>query len=541
MKNKLRIITAVSALYLLPSVLLAQTPNLGTAANFALFSSNGAISNSGNSHITGNIGSNSGSSTAFGNVNGTMHDNDAASAACSTDLLLAYNQLNGMTPTLFPSALLGNGDTLKSGVYSISGAATLNSNLYLNAEGNPNATFIFQVQGAFSANASAKIKLINAALACNVFWKVEGLVNAASGVSMKGTVIANNAAINLNTGDTLEGRALAINGAVTVDGVLIYTPIGCGSPVLAGPVAPNLASTECYALFSSNGQVYNTGVSLVTGDVGTNNGLTTGFNVLNVTGNIHPIPDNSTNQCAADLLIVYNYLNSLPYDIELLYPAQFGNNLVLTPHSYLLNGATSFVDTLYLDAQNNSNAVFVLSLNGALTTSTYAKVLLINGAQAKNVYWKIEGAVDISSNSIFSGNIICNNGAISINTGVTLNGRAFTTTGSVTSTAITTNKTGTCQAVPTGILITTLPSKSDLAMIYPNPFNTQLTFETKVAPSQNDLQIVIYNNMGAQVLRSQMHSRITQLNTSELAAGIYYYRIMNGLQVLQSGKVAALK
>ena len=62
----------------------------------------------------------------------------------------------------------------------------------------------------------------------------------ASGTTMRGTIIANNAAINMNTGDTLEGRALSTTGAVTVDGVLAYTPIGCGSPVLTGPTAPML-------------------------------------------------------------------------------------------------------------------------------------------------------------------------------------------------------------------------------------------------------------------------------------------------------------
>ena len=49
----------------------------------------------------------------------------------------------------------------------------------------------------------------------------------ASGTSMKGTVIANNAAINMSTGDTLEGRSLSIAGAVSVNGVLAYLPTGC--------------------------------------------------------------------------------------------------------------------------------------------------------------------------------------------------------------------------------------------------------------------------------------------------------------------------
>ena len=49
-----------------------------------------------------------------------MHDNNGASAQCAADLLIAYNQLNSTVPTFFPAPLLGNGDTLIAGVYSIS-------------------------------------------------------------------------------------------------------------------------------------------------------------------------------------------------------------------------------------------------------------------------------------------------------------------------------------------------------------------------------------------------------------------------------------
>ena len=126
--------------------------------------------------------------------------------------------LTGCTiPNFFPAPLLGNGQTLTAGVYSISGAATLNSDLTLDALGNANAVFIFQVQGPLSTNADSKVKLINGAQACKVFWKVEGLVSMASGTTMRGTIIANNAAISMSTGDTLEGRALSTTGAITVD------------------------------------------------------------------------------------------------------------------------------------------------------------------------------------------------------------------------------------------------------------------------------------------------------------------------------------
>lgn len=541
MKTQLLNALIAVILLLIPILNFAQAPPLGTVANFVLFTSDGAVSNVGISQLTGNVGTNNGSSTGFGNVNGVMHDNDGASAQCATDLLIAYNQLNSAVPTFFPGPLLGNGQILNAGVYSISGAATLNLDLTLNAQGDANALFIFQIQGAFSTSASSKIHLTNGALACNVFWKVEGLVSMASGTTMRGTVIANNAAINMNTGDTLEGRALSTTGAVTVDGVLAYTPIGCGSPILTGPTAPALASTACYALFSSDGPVTNTGITYVTGDVGTNVGLTTGFDPLLVTGTIHPIPDASTAQCAADLLDVYNYLNTLPYDIELLYPAQFGNNLVLTPHTYLMNAATIFTDTLYLNAQDNANAVFVIQINGALSTSTYSKVLLINGAQAKNVYWKVEGAVSINNYSVFCGTIICNNGALGVlNTGVKLDGRALTTTGALTTTAI--NAVATM--IPSNCAPVSVPSldaanTNEAVTIYPNPFSTSITIMINDAAQINSYEMRIYNVLGAEVMNTTLTKQLTTLETSNLPSGIYFYKITGNNKTIQSGKLVS--
>jgi hypothetical protein len=538
---KTHLLNALSAviLLLIPALNFAQAPPLGTAAQFVLFSTIGAVSNSGISQVTGNVGTNGGSSTGFGNVNGVMHDNDGASAQCAADLLIAYNQLNSTVPTFFPAPLLGNGQILNTGVYYISGAATLNLDLTLDAQGNANAVFIFQIQGSFSTFANSKIKLINEALACNVFWKVEGLVSMATGTTMRGTVIANNAAINMNTGDTLEGRALSTTGAVTVDGVLAYTPIGCGSSVLTGPTPPVLASTECYALFSANGPVTNTGITYVTGDIGTNVGLTTGFDPLLVTGTVHPIPDISTAECAADLGIVYTYLNALPYDIELLYPAQFGNNLVLTPHTYLLNAATVFTDILYLNAMGNSNAVFVLKINGAVSTSTYSNVQLINGAQAKNVFWLIEGAVSINNYSNFSGTIICNNGALgALNTGVILNGRALTTTGALTTNAI----HAVAPAIPSNCGTVSIPplntaNTNDLVTIYPNPFSTSINIMMNDASQINKVELSVYNFLGEEVRQIFLSKQSTILETSNLPSGIYFYKVFRNDKTVQSGKL----
>ncbi len=534
MKNNLQTLLTLFTFITLAVSLKAQAPTLGTAANFVLFSTNAAVTNTGISHLTGKVGTNGGSSTNFGNVNGGMHDGDSTSAKCSSDLLIAYNQLNAATPTMFPANLMGNGDTLNAAIYSVTGATTLTGDLILDANGNANAVFIIQIQGSFSTAADSKVKLINGAKACNVFWKVEGLVSMASGTTMRGTIIANNAAINISTGDTLEGRALSIAGAVTINGVFAYTPIGCGSPALNGPIAPNLRSAACYAIFSGNGAVSNTGVSTIVGDVGTNTGLTTGFDSLLVTGSVHPIPDISTAQCAADVTLALNYLKALPYDIELLYPAQFGRNLVLTPHTYLMNGAATFTDTLYLNGMGNSDAVFVIQLYGALSTSTYSKVILTNGTQSKNVYWMVEGAISINDYSIFRGTIVCNNGALAaLNTGVVLDGRALTTNGALTTSAIT-------ATIPTSCITTGTNTMMDTDLnfgVYPNPFNVTLEITMNEIHSLKNITYKMFNMLGVEVLHANVTNPKTILNTSTLPSGMYFYTIDNGNKTIQSGKL----
>ncbi len=423
-------LTSTISILLLFNTSHAQVIDLGTSADFVLFTTNGAVTNVGTTHLTGHVGSNVGGSTGFGNVDGVMHDQNPASAQATLDLNVAYLQLDAAVTTNSPGVLLGSGMTLVPGVHSIPGAATLNGQLNLDAQNDPNAVFIIQVEGSFGIGANAKVNLINDAQACNVYWKIDGAVNIAANVIMKGTIVAYNDFILMSPGDSLEGRALSINGAIGVTGIVARTPLGCSAPILTGPANPDLLSTECFVLFSAIGPVTNVGITSVTGDVGTNSGSTLGYDPLLVTGTIHPVPDAVTAQTATDLTTVYNNLNGLPYDIELLYPSQFGNNLVLTPHVYLMNSAVTFTDSLYLNAQGNADAVFVIQVNGAFGTSTFSNVILMNGAQAKNVYWVINGALSISDYSIFNGSII-SQGAIDLLTGVTLNGRALTGVGAV--------------------------------------------------------------------------------------------------------------
>ena len=431
---------------LLPLIQFAQAPPMGTAADFVLFSSVGAVSNVGTykylTHLTGNVGTNSGSSTNFGNVNGVMHDGDGASTQCAADLLLAYNTLSAAITDSTLGSVIGNGTTIRPGIFLLPGATSLNLGLTLNGQGNPNAVFIFKtpsaVAYAFTANPNSKIHLINGAKACNVFWQISGAVNIGAGATIRGNIIAHGA-ISMGAQDTLEGRALTVNGAITVSngalGFLAYTPIGCGSQVLVGPTAPTFVATGSYAVFATTGSASDCGTSRIIGDVGGNTVAPTGFNPDSITGTIH-FNDPSTNAAAADLLLVYTYLLSLPYDIKLMDPAEFGHNLVLTPHAYQMDAAVTFTDTLYLDAQGNPDAVFVIKTFGAFASTPGAKVVFLNGTQAKNVYWFCTAAVSIGANSIFKGAIIAHD-AIDMLPGSKLSGRVFSTHGAISTCGMT--------------------------------------------------------------------------------------------------------
>ncbi|MDP2387802.1 MAG: ice-binding family protein [Bacteroidota bacterium] len=537
MKKKLLLIATTVALLTVPGKNFGQAPSMGTTSNFALFSTVGALNISGISQLTGDIGTNSGSTTVFVNVNGNIHDQDGASGQCATDLLSLYNDLDAATPTFFIAPALGNGDTLIGGVYYVFGASSLDLDLTLDGLGNPNAVFIFQLEGPLSTGSNSKVHLINGAKACNVFWKVEGLVSMASGSTMRGNIVANNAAINMTAGDTLEGRAFSTAGAITINGSMVYTPTGCGSPILNGPTAPSMGTTECYAIFSSDGPVTNAGITTVTGDVGTNVGLTNGYDPLTVTGMIHPIPDVSTSQCAADLLTMSTYLNSLAADIELRVPAQFGHNLVLTPHTYIMNGAVSLTDTLYLNAEGYTNAVFVIQVFGAFSTSVYSKVILTNGTQAKNVYWQVNGAVNIADYSIFNGTIVANNGAIDLSTGVSVDGRILSTTGAVQTAADTVITPTTCTLI--GIVESNSVKTTDAVSIYPNPFSSYTTIVMNKVSASYKAEVKLYNILGAEVMSTPIIKKSTTIDTINLPEGIYFYQITDNNKMIQSGRLIA--
>ncbi len=224
MKQKLTCIAVILVFSSISQKCFTQSPSLNSLVNFVVFSSIGALTNSGASQLNGDIGTNAGAITGFlGSVNGTIYSVNATTTQAAADLTNLYNQLNAATPTSFPTASIGNGDEFTAGVYKISSVLAISGNLTLNAQGNANAIFIFQNTGALNATAGTKIILINGAKASNVFWVPEGAVTIGAQSFIRGTILAHNGAITMNSHDTLEGRLFSTAGAITIDIAMIAT------------------------------------------------------------------------------------------------------------------------------------------------------------------------------------------------------------------------------------------------------------------------------------------------------------------------------
>jgi hypothetical protein len=208
---------------------------LGSVANFALFTSKGAVANAATSGIIGDIGSNAGDISGFASstVAGSFYNVDAKTAQAKIDLESAYVQLyNTPNTNMSHTPAFGSGETLNAGVYSILGAGSLAGTITLDGQGNPDALFIFKFDGAFTTAAQSKVILANGTRRCNVFWIAEGAVSMGTFTFMKGTLIAHNGANTMGANGNLEGRMLSTTGAIGFSTGVIYTNTLCFNDVL---------------------------------------------------------------------------------------------------------------------------------------------------------------------------------------------------------------------------------------------------------------------------------------------------------------------
>jgi hypothetical protein len=218
---------------------LLTTPDaqLLSAVNFAVLGSS-TVTNSGATVINGaNLGLYPGTSvTGFppGIVVPPYTEQITTQVAnqAEIDARSAYTYYSTLPPGAIVSELAGQ--TLLPGTYTaLSGLdLAVGQTVVLNAQGNPNAQFIFQVGSALTINVGASVILLNGAIAQNVFWAVGASATINSSAIMVGDVVAQSS-VSLGTGAQLTGRAIGLTGAVTLLDNAITTP----APVL-GPVVP---------------------------------------------------------------------------------------------------------------------------------------------------------------------------------------------------------------------------------------------------------------------------------------------------------------
>ena len=218
------------------SIAQPQSVDLGTARSFAVLAGS-AITNTGPTTISGTAGGDVGLSPASGtaitglttdHVEGTIYTVDAFGpdgsvenadllTTAKNDLTTAYNDAANRTVTETIDVQLG-GQTLTPGVYDELGAGTFNitGTLTLDAEGDPNAVFIFQASSTLVTASDSKIVLINGAQPCRVFWQVGSSATLGTDSIFVGHILALTS-ITANNGAEVEGQLLAQEGAVTLD------------------------------------------------------------------------------------------------------------------------------------------------------------------------------------------------------------------------------------------------------------------------------------------------------------------------------------
>ena len=215
----LTVLLTAGALVVAPLAIGAQAPvGLGTAGSFAVLAGS-TVTNTGPSVISGSVGLAPGSAvTGFPPgivLAGTTQIANGVALQAKNDLVTAYTDAAGRSSTATVSGDLA-GRTLTPGVYTSASSLGLSGQLTLDAQGNPDAVFVFQAGSSLIVGSGSQINLIGGAQACNVYWQVGSSATIGTSSSFVGNILALTS-ITMTTGATLQGSALARNGAVTLD------------------------------------------------------------------------------------------------------------------------------------------------------------------------------------------------------------------------------------------------------------------------------------------------------------------------------------
>jgi hypothetical protein len=229
----LRLMTVIGlAQFLLLASPSSAQISLGTAQNFGVLAGSTAT-NTGATTVNGNVGVSPGSAvTGFPPgvvVGGAIHSNDAVAMQAQNDLTTAYNNIAATPCTVNLTGQDLGGLTLTPGVYCFTTSAQLTGALTLDALCTPNALFLFKIGSTLTTATGSSVTVINTGNSCpptippnpdsncnHVYWQVGSSATLGTGTSFTGDILALTS-ITLTTGANTKGRALARNGAVTLD------------------------------------------------------------------------------------------------------------------------------------------------------------------------------------------------------------------------------------------------------------------------------------------------------------------------------------
>jgi Ice-binding-like len=220
----------------------ATSPPLGSAVNFAVLGAS-TVTNTGPTVVTGDLGVSPGTAVVGfppGSVTGTIHTTDAVAAQAQADVGTAITTAAGEPcDTNLTSQNLG-GMTLPPAVYCFNSSAQLTGTLTLDAQGNPNATWVIQVASSLTTGSNAAVVLINGATPCNnnnITWQIGSSATVGTGTSFVGNILASTS-ITLAGSSNTTGSLYAHTGAVTMDSNHVSTCAGAG-----GHAGPTIATT----------------------------------------------------------------------------------------------------------------------------------------------------------------------------------------------------------------------------------------------------------------------------------------------------------
>src|ERR1041384_3524783 len=219
------LILAVALLLLPYDATAAQAPVvLGSATTFAVLAGS-TVTSTGGSTVNGDLGISPGLTlTGAPTVNGATHLADPVAALAQLDLTTAYNDAAGRTVGAITVAGNLGGQTLTPGLYTSTSSLEISSgDLTLDAQGDANAVFIFQMGSTLTTTSGRQVILRGGAKAANIYWVVGSSATLGTTSIFEGNILAM-ASITLTTGAVVEGRALALTGAVTLDSNAVVIP-----------------------------------------------------------------------------------------------------------------------------------------------------------------------------------------------------------------------------------------------------------------------------------------------------------------------------